>query len=221
MTYAAAPELLPPISIPKASLEVPANITLRLCPGGTVLLYDERSLKAPVARLQCAENAFVLDLQWRPPPEPPRASGSVAHGAGSAADAASAAIPAEQQQQQQQQQQQPVPGPVSRPASLPSSPSRSSSGRSRFADENSLQPPTGAVTSGKPGAAPQPQRPRVDVPPAPERPPSAFGSPPRSPRATLRQLLDGGSPVRDPAAAAAIAAAAAETQRQVWRASCA
>jgi len=175
-----------------------------------VLLYDERSLKVPLSRLQCAEDAFVLDLQWRPPPEPPRASGSVAHrGAASAADAASAVAPAEQQQQQ------PVPGLHSRPASLPSSPSRSSSGRSRFADENTLQSQAGPA-SGKPSAAPQPTRPRVDVPPAPDRPPSAsFGSPPRSPRATMRQLLDGGSPVRDPAAAAAIAAAAAETQRQV------
>ena len=172
-----------------------------------MLLYDERSLKAPVSRLQCAEDAFVLDLQWRPPPEPPRASGSSAPGTASVTNAASAAAPAEQQQ--------PVPGPASRPPSLPSSPSRSSSGRSRFADENLLQPLTGAATSGKPGAAPQPQRPRVDVPPAPDRPPSAFGSPPRSPRATMRQLLDGGSPVRDSAATAAIAAASAETQRQV------
>ena len=179
-----------------------------------MLLYDERSLKSPVSRLQCAEDAFVLDLQWRPPPEVPRASGSVVERrAASGTNAAPAAVPAEIQQQQ------PLPGLASRPPSLPSSPSRSSNGRSRFNDENILQPAAAGATSSKIG--PAVPRPRVDVPAAPDRPQSAlFGSPPRSPRATMRQLLDGGSPVRDPAPTAAIAAAAAETQRQV-SASCA
>ena len=177
-----------------------------------MLLYDERNLKAPVSRLQCAEDAFVLDLQWRPPPDATRDSSGAERITAGVTDTVTSAIAADQRQQHEQQR---APDAASRPSSRPSSPSKSSSSRSRFADENTLQPPAG-VTFSKPGVAAQPPRPgALEVPPAPDRPRSALGSPPRSPRATMRQLLDGGSPVRDSAASAAIAAAAAETQRQV------
>ncbi len=171
-----------------------------------MLLYDERNLKAPAARLQCAEDAFVLDLQWRPSPQAPPER------AASAAGVTSAAAANSRGQLQQQQRQQNVES-SSRPRSRQTSPTKSSSSQSRFGNENAETQPGGDV-SHKPSATHQ-TRPTVQVPAtAADRQPqqAALGSPPRSPRATLRQLLDGGSPVRDPAA---VAAAAAETQRQV------
>ena len=183
--------------------------------GGSVLLYDERNLKTPAARLQCAEDAFVLDLQWRPPPQALAARPGSTAAAATAAGVDSRATTAGSADQSEQQRQQGS-EPTSRPASRQTSPSKSGSGRSRFGDENAQLQPNRDLP-GKRSIGAQQARPMVEVPVTySDRPqPAALGSPPRSPRATLRQLLDGGSPVHDPAAAAAIATAAVETQRQV------
>ena len=184
--------------------------------GGSILLYDERNLKAPAARLQCAEDAFVLDLHWRPPPQAPSARAASAVAVTNAGAATSGATPADPADHPQQQRQPNAELTSRAAASRQTSPTKSSSSRSRFGDENAQVQP-GRGVNNRPGIIAQQARPTVEVrAAAADRPQqAALGSPPRSPRATLRQLLDGGSPVRDPAAAAAITAAAAETQRQV------